>query len=291
MDSTVTSALIAGGFSTAAGLLTYFTSKRTLKQQLLNDLAVNRAEADRGYQLAAMKSLREAVGAPKSQIIESLHDLSDRLRGFLSQDSHHPWDKTAADGPYRQSFTWRLVRPLVWITILRQRLVFLDQTLGELIEQELSFLRDCYRVERAFYGGPLFERETLLESQQYRGTSVSREALAEIADKLTVKEKDLAICTTYTAFCADQAGAVARDVELLVTGLDERCRRTQFRLARLIAIYCTTNALLDEYSLPFRRWERLKDSYRHLELLDEDLRKVVRPSIERMFETEHLEGR
>jgi hypothetical protein len=289
MDSTVTSALIAGGFSAAAGVLAYVTSKRTLRQQLLNDLTVNRAEADRSYQLAAMKSLREAVGAPKSQIIESLHDLSDRLRGFLSESPQHPWSQTGTDGTYRRTFTWRLVRPLVWIAILRQRMVYLDQTLGGLISEELTFLRDCYRFERAFYGGRLFVGTKQSDSRLLRAAAVPRESLAEIADRLTVKENATSICATYSDFCVEEVRSVAGDVEALVIDLDEPGRRTQFRLARLIAIYCTANALLDEFSLPYRTWESREDSYGYLRLLDPELREAVRPNLERMFEDQHVE--
>lgn len=161
MSAAIISGTFAAVVAVVAGVLSYVFGKRTMERQLADNITQigatgeqERITAQREYQLDAMKTFRGTVGGPKGQVIESAHDLSDRLRKLVGRDSAasgvstDPWGlMRGQNGFYRRNTAWLILHPFIWIDVLRGKLVFLDQTLGELVEDEFRFLNSvgCWR--------------------------------------------------------------------------------------------------------------------------------------------------
>src|SRR6266511_4227902 len=299
VDSTVLAAsvrpaLVSGAAAIAVAVvgavLSYVLGRRTMRSELKNRLEIAQEEgaqtrrtAERQYQLEAMKTLRTAVGAPKSQIIEAAHDLSDRLGGFLGRK--HNWEWTNSAGYYRNSFTWLIARPYVWNAILRGQMVYLDQTLGDLIDEEMKFLRHCRLLEDALTQVSLFNGTSY--DSTYASAHVFSGRLRKVTDVATVNgrgDHSMPICMGFTEFESLLAEGTKggtkdsplADIERLVTGLgDNADPSTPFRLARLIALYTAANRLLEHFSLPFRPFTSVQASLERTEILPDDLRPAI----------------
>ena len=269
-----------------AGVVSYLKGTSTLKRELDNRLkeieqtgVQDRQTAEREYQLHAMKAFREAIGGPKGQIVEAVHDLSDRLRRFLSGEQS--WDWTEDSGYYRRSFTWLIVRPFVWMEILRQRMVHLDQTLGDLIENEFRFLRHCRLMERAMTETELF-RGTGYDTNVASAHVFAGDLRAVMEDFVNTGDPGLA-CIGYREFDEDKKKtgiSRAEDIERIVSNLarssaDSENPDREFRLARLVALYCAANSLLEHFALPYRHSETVCDSIKRLTVIREDFQPPI----------------
>ena len=293
VSNEILAAIISGaaavGVAIVAAMLSYWFGTRTLKYELNNRLAElresgtqDRATAEREYQLQAMKTFREAVGGPKSQIIEAVHDLSDRLRRFLSGEQS--WDWTADSGYYRRSFTWLTIRPFVWMEILRRSMVYLDQTLGELVEGELRFLGYCRLLERAVTEAALFRNTNY--DPNVASAHVFAGSLRAIAEQLIKDDNSGLICMGYREFDEESTSpgiSCAGDVERIISDLGTDGPGSSFKLARLVALYCATNALLEHFALPFRKFEPVDGSLTHIQLISEELRDPISANLQEML--------
>jgi hypothetical protein len=281
-------------------VLSYAFGRRTMRQELDNRLKQVQAEgtqdretAERQYQLDAMKVFRTAVGPPKSQIIEAAHDLSERLRRLFGVEQEWTW--TAERGYYRRTFTWLIARPLVWIEILRREMVYLDQTLGDLIEDELRFLAHCRLLERAVIDVDLFDGTGYNRGQASAHVFGGRLRTLTEHCRTEVGEGNSArlVCIDSHAFDRlldgagdDAAQAAAEDIERLVTDLaNPENRHRPFRVARLIAVYCTTNCLLESFSLPFREAESTRTSTAWVRLLPEEFQPAIARNLDALLAT------
>lgn len=284
MSDAIVASAISGVIAIVVAVLAGWLSYTQALKQVREGGRESRATAEREYQLQAMKNFREVTGGPKSQIIESVHDLSDRLRGFLSREQ--AWDWTETDGYYRRSFVWLIIRPFVWIEILRRRMVYLDQTLGELVEDELRFLRYCRLLEDALTSPGLFlntdydraHSEAHIFSGNLRATA-ERFAITEDSGRL--------VCMRFHKFdeamCEPGVHGYVADVERLVSNLHVEDHLSAFRRARLVAMYCATSAFLQHYHLPFREVESLEESMKYCEVIPDDLCQPIQDNLRRML--------
>jgi hypothetical protein len=282
------SASAAIGVAVIGSISSYRLSRRQARRDLDARLQVAAKEAEydleqaqRSYELDAMKQFRAATGPPKSQIIEAVHDLSDRLRGLLGRDPAHPWGETAGETEYKRSLVWRLARPVIWLRLLRRELSFLDHTLGELLAEELKFLRACHLLELSYYGGRLFDGVERPAASSRKGY-VSRECLAEVADACTVAEEKRKVCIDYSQFkkarIPDEFGDLVGDLEPGKPDCD-------LQVARLVAVYAASNALLADFALPFRKYESVEASIEKVALVTEARRSAIRRNLLRMLES------
>ena len=283
-------AIVSGVFAVivagVSGISAYLLGKRNLNQRLAElkeSGSQDRATAEREYQLQAMKTFREAVGGPKSQIIEAVHDLSDRLRRFLSREQPWEWTDSRSTGYYRPSFTWLVVRPFVWIEILRRRMVYLDQMLGDLVEEELRFFGYCRLLERALTEAGLFRGTTY--DANVSSAHVFAGTLRATAEELIVRDGSNFTCMNAVEFDRDEDGrgrSCAAAIEEVLSDL-HRDSAKDYRVARLIALYCATNSLLQGFHLPFREHETVSESLRYVELVPDQIQDAIRSNLQRML--------
>jgi hypothetical protein len=284
--------LIAASAAIAVAILgsisSYYLSRRQARRDLDAKLQVAAREAEyelaqarRSYELDAMKQFRAATGPAKSQIIEAVHDLSDRLRGLLSRDPAHPWSETSGNTEYKRTLVWRLARPVIWLKLLRRELSFLDHTLGELLAEELKFLRACHLLELSYYGGRLFDGVERPAAAGRKGY-VTRECLAELAEACSVSDKEHKVCIDYSQF--KQNVRVPDEVSDLVSDLEPGNPDCDLQVARLVAVYAASNALLAEFALPFRKFEPVEASVERVALVTEARRPAIRANLVRLLE-------
>jgi hypothetical protein len=287
-------AVISGTFAAVvavvAAILSYWFGKRTLRQQLTDKLheigAVGeqqRVTAEHEYRLEAMKTFRSTVGGPKGQIIESVHDLSDRLEKLLRPGTGvttDSWELLREDELYRRSTAWLIVRPFVWIDILRGKLVFLDQTLGDLLREEFRFLNYCRLLERAI------TQRTLFEGTDYKWPELAHvwyNQLRVIAEELTTSEASGTASISYSEFMhRDPSPEIRGVMEFLQNAA--RGRLEELGRARLIALHAGSNLFLEHFGLPYRQFEGAEKSITYLDAISpargdpirENLRKLLR---------------
>lgn len=82
--------LIVAASGAVSFLVSWFETHRQTKAIALQ-AEEQRQTARHQYQLEAEKSLRTAVGGPKGQLIEAVHDLADRLRRILTEEGPRAW--------------------------------------------------------------------------------------------------------------------------------------------------------------------------------------------------------
>lgn len=288
-------ALISGAFATVvavvAAFLSYWFGKRTLRQELAHKLQEigatglqDRITAERAYELEAMKTFRSTVGGPKGQIIESVHDLSDRLRQILQPEQGvDRWDLLRKSDVYRLGTSWLILRPFVWIHILRGQLVFLDQTLGDLVDAEFRFLSYCRLLERA-----LTER-TLFEGTDYRwpeNAQVFYNQLQLMTEQLTTSSDAGTASTSYSDFMHGEPEPEVRGVMELLQNAGSRGRLGELGRARLITLYTASNFFLEHFALPYRRFERAAASIKYLDAISQARGEPIRENLQKLL-SEH----
>jgi hypothetical protein len=285
----IISGTFAAGVAVVAAFLSYWFGKRTLRQQLAHKLQEvgatglqDRTTAEREYQLEAMKTFRSTVGGPKGQIIESVHDLSDRLRQTLQPEKGvDRWDLLRKSDQYRLTTSWLIVRPFVWIDILRGQMVFLDQTLGDLVEEEFRFLNYCRLLERA-----LTER-TLFEGTDYKWPEIAGifyNQLRFITEQLTTSFDTGTTSISYSEFMQrDPSQEVMGAMELLqIAGASGRLG--ELRRARLIALYTASNFFLEHFALPYRHFETAKASIKYLDMISDARGEPIRENLQKLLD-------
>jgi hypothetical protein len=270
MGESLVPVFVSGAVAAAVGVVSAYTSyifgKRSMRAEVPIEMEKIRATARETrdtasweYQLQAIKSLREVVGVPKTQIIESAGDLSQRLSGFLSRK--HDWKWTWEPGYYRSSFAHLLARPLVWFEVLHRSIAYLDRSLGDAIEDEFRFLAYCSLLEDAFTDVSLFDNTGYNASQA--SAHVFSGHVRQLTSSLIRREDSRLWCVEFDEFMeewkkatsdADLPGA---DLDRLVVRLGEEPGRDAFRLARLLLVHCRVSALLEIYHLPYQDFERL----------------------------------
>jgi hypothetical protein len=263
----------AGAISLVVSVATTYLSNNLSRKNKMEEMREQ-------YRLEAMKSFRETVGPPKGQIIESMHDLSDRLRAFL--DRRQSWAWTDRDDYYRRSFIWLIVRPAVWMEILRRHLVHLDQTLGSELDTEFRFREFCDRYERSLSDVSLFANTGYDSNEE--SAHVFSGTLRSVAERLVIEDAAGMRCIRYSDFELNEGArglSIAEPLAHLVTGLGQAAEESPpYRLARLIGVYCTVNAFLEHHNLPYETYETLGDSKARLTLLPEPFRSTVAVNIE-----------
>jgi hypothetical protein len=285
-------AVISGTFAAlvavVAACLSYWFGKRTLRQQLTDKLQEvgatgqeDRTTAEREYQLDAMKTFRATVGGPKGQIIESVHDLSDRLSATLRPEegvATDRWVLLSKSDPYRRTTFWLIIRPFVWIDILRGQMVFLDQTLGDLVEEEYRFLNYCRLLERA-----LTER-TLFQGTDYQWPEVAQvfyNQLRFMTEQLTAQSGAASI--SYSEFMKRRPTTEALGVIEFLQHAGARGRLGELRRGRLIALYTASNFFLEHFKLPYRRFESADASLKHFDAISPVRGNPIRENVERLL--------
>jgi hypothetical protein len=261
--------LITGGVSVVTALIaawvSYVFGKRAMRDQLPVELEKIRATAQEtrdtaawDYQLQAVRVLREAVGAPKTHIIEATHDLADRLQGFLSR--RHDWSWTHGEGYYRYTFVQLLACPLVWMEVLRRTTTYLDRNLGEAAAEEFEFLGYCRDIENAFTDVRLF-RDAMYDGAQSTAHLFSG-TLRDLTDQLVRSEDSRLRCARYGEFrdvwteaVPNNKGGPLVDLDGLISDFGNSPNDEPFRIVRLLLIYLRCLALLERYHLPYREYE------------------------------------
>jgi hypothetical protein len=288
-------ALISGAFATVvaviAASLSYWFGKRTLRQELADKLQEvgatgleNRITAEREYELEAMKTFRSTVGGPKGQIIESVHDLSDRLRQILQPEKEvDRWDLLGKSDRYRLVTSWLILRPFVWIDILRGQMVFLDQTLGDLVDGEFRFLNYCRLLERA-----LTER-TLFEGADYEwpeNAQVFYNQLRFMTEELTTSSDTGTTSISYTDFMQQKPSPSVGGLMELLQNAGAGDRLGELQRARLIALYTASNFFLEHFALPYRRFEPAEASIKYLDAISQARGEPIRENLKKLL-SEH----
>ena len=298
VSDAIIAAIVTGFFALivaiVSGYVSYVTATRASKRDLETRLlearesgVQDRETAEKQYQLQAMRTFREVVGGPKSQIIEAVHDLSDRLRRFLSEEQPREWTdstRTGSSGYYRRSFVWLVVRPFVWLEILRRNMVYLDQTLGSLVEDELRFLMHCHLLELSLTDVALFSDTDY--DPEVASAHVFAGSLRAAAEQWIRCSDSRLVCIVYNEFEKDEdekGVSQAEDVEQIVSDLHIQGRDTDFKLARLVALYCAANSLLSQFSLPFRQVEDVDQSLNRLDLISQELRVPILSNLRDML--------
>ncbi|MGH3021955.1 MAG: hypothetical protein ACRDNR_17605 [Gaiellaceae bacterium] len=287
-------AIISGTFAAVvavvAAFLSYWFGKRTLRQQLTDKLQEigatgqqDRVTAEREYQLEAMKTFRATVGGPKGQIIESVHDLSDRLGQILRPESGvstDRWELLRKSSPYLLTTSWLTLRPFVWIDILRGQMVFLDQTLGDLVDEEFRFLNYCRLLERA-----LTERE-LFEGADYKWPELAQvfyNQLRFITEQLTTFGDSSTASISYSEFMQREPSPEVRGVMEFLQNAGARGRLGELRRARLIALYAASNFFLEHFRLPYRRFESAEKSIKYLDGISQARGDPIRENLQKLL--------
>jgi hypothetical protein len=290
-------AIISGTFAAVvavvAAFLSYWFGKRTLRQQLTGKLQEigatgqqDRVTAERQYQLEAMKTFRTTVGGPKGQIIESVHDLSDRLGQILRPESGvstDRWKLLRESNPYLLTTSWLTLRPFVWIDILRGQMVFLDQTLGDLVDEEFRFLNYCRLLERA-----LTERE-LFEGTDYKWPELAQvfyNQLRFITEQLTTFGDPGTASISYSDFMQWEPSPEVRGVMEFLQNAGARGRLGELRRARLIALYAASNFFLEQFRLPYRHFESAEKSIKYLDGISPARADPIRENLQKLL-SEH----
>ncbi len=288
-------AIISGTFAAlvavVAAFLSYWFGKRTLRQQLTDNLQQigatglqERITAEREYQLEAMKTFRATVGGPKGQIIESVHDLSDRLSAILRPEegvATDRWVLLSKSDFYRRTTFWLILRPFVWIDILRGHMVFLDQTLGDVLEGEFRFLNFCRLLERA-----LTER-TLFQGTDYQWPEVAQvfyNQLRFMTEQLTTDPGTASI--SYSEFMQRRPTTEVQGVMEFLQDAGSRGRLGELRRARLIALYTASNFFLENFKLPYRQFESAEESLKYLDAISPARCDPIRENLQKLL-SEH----
>jgi hypothetical protein len=288
-------AIISGTFAAlvavVAAFLSYWFGKRTLRQQLTDKVQEigasglqDRITAEREYQLEAMKTFRATVGGPKGQIIQSVHDLSDRLRAILQPEegvATDRWVLLSKSDPYRRTTFWLILKPFVWINILRGQMVFLDQTLGDLVEGEFRFLNYCRLLERA-----LTER-TLFQGTDYQWPEVAQvfyNQLQFINEQLTADSGTASI--SYSEFMKARPTTEVQGVMEFLQNAGARGRLGELRRARLIALYTASNFFLERFRLPYRQFETAEESLMYFDAISPARGTPIRENLQKLL-SEH----
>lgn len=286
----VVSGVFAAVVAVVAAFLSYWFGKRTLRQQLADRLQEigatgeeERATAAREYQLEAIKTFRATVGGPKGQIIESVHDLSDRLSAILSPEEGvgtDRWTLLRDSEFYRRSTFWLIIRPYVWIDVLRGRLVFLDQTLGDALEAEFRFLNYCRLLERA-----LTER-MLFQGTDYKWPELAHvfyNQLRTVTEQLTITTDAGTSSVRYTEFMREDPSPEAEGAMQFLSAAGARGRLGELRRARLIALYTCANAFLENFHLPYRRFESVEASFTYLDAISSARAERIQENLQQLL--------
>jgi hypothetical protein len=294
----VSAAIISGTFAAlvavVAAVLSYVFGKRTMERQLADNITQigatgeqERITAQREYQLDAMKTFRATVGGPKGQVIESAHDLSDRLRKLVGRDSAasgvstDPWGlMRGQNGFYRRNTAWLILHPFIWIDVLRGKLVFLDQTLGELVEDEFRFLNFCRLLERA-----VTER-TLFEGTDYEYGEIAHvwyNQLRFLAEQLTVTGEAGVVAISYSEFMKRRPSPEVQAVMAFLEAAAGTDKIGEFGRARLIALYAASNLFLENFGLPYRQFEGAEQSLVYLESISPERGQPIRENLLRLL--------
>jgi len=273
--------------------VSYWFGRRTLRQQLTDKLQEvgatgqqDRITAEREYQLEAMKTFRSTVGGPKGQIIESVHDLSDRLRQILQPEmgvGTDRWKLLKTSEPYLLTTSWLILRPFVWIDILRGQMVFLDQTLGDLVDDEFLFLNYCRLLERA-----LTERE-LFEGTDYKWPELAQvfyNQLRFVTEQLTTSGDPSTSSISYSEFMQGEPSPQVQSVMDFLQNAAARGRLGELSRARLIVLYAASNFFLEHFRLPYRQFERAEKSTRYLDAISQSRADPIRQNLRKLL-SEH----
>lgn len=252
--------LISGLFALVVAYASYRFAVRKSKIDLVARLQEvdatarqARLTAQEQYRLDAEKAFLAAVRPASGQVVETIHDLTDRMCNFTS--SYHiarSW--LASDGYYRRTFAWFLACPFAWLEILRRKRTQLDQTLGPVVEEHYRFLQFCHLFERSFSSTGLFEGFDYDASSStahfFSGT------LRTAAEDLIVVSGDQERCMTFSDFGDNMERFRPRwlgEVEEFLSGLSETATVAgQLRLARVVAIYSACCQFDQRYPISYR---------------------------------------
>src|SRR6202035_4092511 len=279
----VIGAVAAIAIALISSLVTYLLAGRQSRQDLKARIKQAGAEgeqaretAKRQYELEAIKRFRADVGPAKGQIIEAVHDLSDRLRGLFQNPQALAW--TSGDGYYRQTFMCLVLRPFTWRELLRRRTTYLDQSLSDLVSDEYAFLRDCHPIEKSLTDPSAFVGTGY--DDPHSTAHVFAGNLREGAELLIVDSSGGEICMSASRF-RDQLASIRErepiaEIEPLLSNLDRVDRTTSYRLARLLILYHACSVFLIDWHLPYRRSDSPQFVIECLVSVgDEDVRRAV----------------
>ncbi len=234
----------------------FLTALVVTKRQHRLDLDMIDRQAETHYKFNALLKYREQVRAPMGQVLESLHDAGDRLYALMNDASGEKRQWTMEDAYYRRSFMWLLLRPLVWMEILRYRRTSLDLGLEAVTEEDQRFQGLCRLYELSLHRAQLFAGtgydEGAAEAHVFAGD------LRRMAEILV--DEDWQRPISYARFVDEFCGTGSRAGEIapiaqLVSHLGEESYLTDMKLARLLCAYVACLCILERRGLPFRPLE------------------------------------
>jgi hypothetical protein len=258
VNAAVISGVVAIIVASATSLISHFLSRRQLEHEFSNQKALlrqqaveRRDDAQREYQLSAARSLRDAIGPVKTQIIEALNELTGVLDGVLKEpDEYYAWPQFDSDTPVRRTLVYRLARPLSLIEVLRQRRTYFDQALGSVIEPELRFFGRCERFELVYWEWGVL-RNLPYGHEDREELIVGRRDISAAARALIVVDGSTRAVVSLETGIDDAAYEGIRPLEKMLVNLARRDRGADYKLSRLIAIKTAADALLEEFRLPY----------------------------------------
>ena len=280
MIAKVDPALAAGISAALVGVVSatvsYLFGRLTLRTQLENRLKElrqtaeqDREKAIREYTFQAMKSFRETVGGPKSQIIEAVQNQSSFLLTFLPRIFiGQRWDRLSSDQSYRRYVLWELLRPYVWIQILDRSMLDLDKTLAW-VRDELRFVGYCRLLMRA-----ATEKEIFGDADYHYPVwgHLWEGDINELMEQLIVTEGPASRCISQGEFMKGRGDPYVNNMaeHFLRLTQDEEDAFRDLRRARLVAIDSAANMFLEKFGLPYSRFEPWRSRVENVDRLVSD---------------------
>lgn len=258
---TVLPAIVAGILALVASLVSFLLSTRAARRDFASKLDQVRLEASESrrtvlqqYRLDAEREFLAAVGPASGQVVEAIHDLTDRLFQFFGAHSARAPAWLEQDGYYRRTLIWLMVRPLGWLEVLRRRQTRVDPTIGTpAIAEHQRFLTACHFFERSFSSLRVFEG---LGYDASSSTAHLFYGTVRQASEATVTSSDGTLsCITYTEFL--ERLPVFREpwlgeFERILAGVSEKGKDADLRRARLAAIYVASCFVCAKFPISYR---------------------------------------
>jgi hypothetical protein len=256
----VVPALLAGAFAIAAASFAYALSLRRARADLDDRIRDQRlsvfesaASAEAEYRLETEKTFLAGVGPASGQVIETVHDLTDRLSALFDTITADP-AQMCTDWHCRQTLIWQMIRPLAWIEVLRRRRSRLDQTLNTAaVRNHHRFLTACHFYEWSFSSLRIFDG---IDYDPSKGTAhLFYSTIQLAADATVVTEDESQRCMSYAEFLAKFGefrytwlGAF----DDLLAGTAEESDIADLRRVRLLTVYVACCSIRRHFPIPYR---------------------------------------